>query len=152
MQEQRGLIEQSLRGLDALHHDTAGQRMQARILFRGEFFTSKDHHWQVLYLGIVAEAFEDVEASHIRQAQVENHAIERILAHELQSFRAGRGYNDVNIVVAQQLPNGELLCRIVFYDQQSLATGSRIILDAQERLFEFAWIRRLGHEAKSPTS
>ena len=90
--------------------------MQACILFRCKFLACEDHYWQVLHLGIFAEVFEDVEAAHIRQPQVEHDAVERFLPYQFERFASGGRDNDINILVPQQLSNAELLSRIVFHN------------------------------------
>src|SRR5580704_5435867 len=76
MQEERGFIEQAFRRLDVLHHDAPCQSMQLRVFFRREFSSSEYNHGQIAERRILAEALQNFEARHIREAQIENRAIE----------------------------------------------------------------------------
>ena len=153
MQEERRLIEQPLRRFDALDHNAAGQRVQARVLFRRQFFAGEDHDWQIAQLAEVSRMrSRTVEAGHVRQSQIEHDAIECFLRHDLQRFRAGRDNGDIDIVVSQQFANAHLFRGIVFHDQQPLAAWGGIFFDARQRRRRVLRACRLGDKGKGAAS
>ncbi len=117
MQKQRGLVEEPLRRFDALHHHAARQRMQLRVLLCWEFAARKHDNGNVSQLVILADVVEDLEPWHIRQPQVEHHAVAGVLAHGGQRRLAGIGNHDFQIVVAEKFGDAQLLRRVVFNDE-----------------------------------
>ena len=67
---------------------------------------------------------------------------------ELKRFTAGRRDRYVDILVAQQFANAELLGGIVFHHQQPLAAWRRVFLDARQRRLNLFRRRRFGDECK----
>ena len=91
--------------------------MQTRIFFRRQVLPRENHHWQIAQRRSVAEALQYFKSRHVRKSQVEHHAIERLLLNGRERLRAGRRNFHVNIFVAQQFANAELLGGIIFHDQ-----------------------------------
>src|ERR1017187_6420481 len=75
VQEECGLIQQSLRGLNILNHHAARQNMKLRIFFRRKVTTRKDNNRQILQFWTNAKLFKHLKSSHVRQAKVEHDAI-----------------------------------------------------------------------------
>ena len=146
MQEQRGLIEQPLGGFDALDHDAARHGVELRVLLRREFAAGEHHDRHFRERRIGADLLQHLEARHVRQPQVENDAVARLLAQRCERLRAGADRNDLDVVVAEQLGDAHLLGRIVLDDEQTLAARLGVFLDARQRVFETFRRRRLGHE------
>ena len=65
-----------------------------------------------------------------------------------ERFAAGIDDGDVDIVVAQQVANAQLLAGIVLDDQQPLAARRRVFLDARQRRIQPFGRGRLGDEGK----
>ena len=93
-----------------------------------------------------ADALQHLEPRHVGQPQVEHHAVERLLGQRGQRRRAGVGDHDVDVVVAEQLRDAQLLGGVVLDDQQPLAPRRRVGLDARERRLQPFGGRRLGDE------
>ena len=150
VQEQRSLVEQALRRFHSLHHHAASQRMQACILIRRKLLAGEDDHRQLAQCRGIAQVFEDLKARHVRQLQIEHHAVELLFIQRAQRFLPARNDRDVDVVVTEQLADAQLLAGVVFHDQQPLAPRSRVILDPSQRSFDFLRRRRLGDEGKRP--
>ena len=65
---------------------------------------------------------EDLEARHVRQAEIEHRAIARAFAQDAESFRSHVGRDDFDVVASQQLDDAHALGRVIFHNEQSLAT------------------------------
>ena len=46
-----------------------------------------------------------LEAGHIRETKVEHHAVERLLAERVQRLTTAGDHGDIDVVIAEQLPN-----------------------------------------------
>src|SRR5271170_1457606 len=149
MQEQRGLIQQAFGRFDTLDHNATRERMQTSIFFRRKFLAGEYDDRKVTQRRSVAEALQHVEAGDIGQAKVEHDAIEGLVIDGLDRLLATGNNHDVNVVIAEELLDAELLGRIVFDDQQALSSRSGILLDTGQRAFQSLWRRRLGNESKS---
>ena len=79
-----------------------------------------------------AHRFQHLEARHVGQAQVEDHAIAALLAHDIKGFFAGAGVDDFDVVMTEQFVNAHLLGRVVLDDQQTPAAGLRKVLDLRQ--------------------
>ena len=101
VQEESSLVEQSLGRLHALHHHTPRQTMEASVFIRGQLLASKDDNWQVAQRRSIAQSFEDIEAAHIRQAQVEHNTIKGFAVDCFERVRSGSDNCYVDIVVTQ---------------------------------------------------
>ena len=120
--------------------------MQRRILLRGEFPPREHDHRNIGQRGIRPHFLEHLEAGHVRQLQVEHEAIDRIAAHGVQRMLAAADGFDLDVVMAEQLGDADLLRRIVLDDQEPTALLRRIVLDALDRLLHPAAGRRLVDE------
>ena len=78
VQEQRRLVEQPLGQLDALDDDAARHRVQLRVLLRRQLAAGEDDDRQVGEPPVVADRFEQLEARHVGQPQIEHDAIGRL--------------------------------------------------------------------------
>ena len=136
VQEQRGLVEQPLRQFDALDDDAARHRVQLGILLRRQLAAGEHHHRQIGQRRVVADLFEQLEAGHVGQPQIEHDAIDLLPAQRRERLGAGAGGDDVDVVMAEQLGDPELFGRIVLDDQQALAARLDEILDPAERRLE----------------
>ena len=102
MQEQRRLVEQALGRFDALHHDAAGHGVQLRILLRRQLAAGEHHDRHVRQRLVVADPLQHLEARHVRQPQIEHHAVRRLVAQRRDRLAAGFRRDDVDVVVAEQ--------------------------------------------------
>ncbi len=87
VQEQRGFVEQPLRRFDPLDDDAARHRVQLRILLGRQFAAGEDDDRQVGERRVVAHLFEQFEAGHVGQPQVEHDAVGARLAQRRRAPR-----------------------------------------------------------------
>ena len=84
VEEERGLVQQPLGRLDVLEDDALGHRLELRLLVGGELLAGEDDHGHVGERGLGMQFLEQLEAGHVRQAQVEHHAVEGPVEQRLQ--------------------------------------------------------------------
>ena len=126
VQEERGLVQQALRRFDILDDDAAGEHVQAGIFLRGKILAGEDDDRQLISGSrSLLKLLQKLESGHVGQPQVEHHAVVALLLDRGQRFAAGGDNVDIDVVVAQQRPDTELLRRIIFDDQEALAAGTR---------------------------
>src|SRR4029079_3575967 len=146
VQEEGGLVEQALRRLHAFHDDAARHRMEPGVLFGAELAAGKEDNRHVGQLLVGGKLFQHLKARHIGQAQVEHHAIGRLLPQHIERATPGAGGFYLDVVIAEQFRNAPLLSRVVFDHQQALPPRRRVFLDAAEgRLYALGG-RRLADE------
>ena len=148
VQEQGRLVEQTLRRLDAFHHDAARHGVKLRILLRRKLAAGEDHHGNVGNLRFGLDGLQNVEAGHVRQAKIENHAIDVAGPQKIERLAARAGGNDLDVVVAEQRRNADLLGFVVLHDEQALAAQPGKLLDPRHRGLHAFGGRRLGDEGK----
>ncbi len=119
VQEERGLVQQTLGRLHAFHDDAARHRMKPGIFFRAEFSPGEhdDRHVGQPFVG--CKLFQHLEARHVGQAQIEHHAVCRLPPQRIERTTAGACGFYLDIVMAEQFRDAHLLGRIVFNDQQA---------------------------------
>ena len=66
---------------------------------------------------VLADALQHLEARHVRQPQVEHHAVAGLIGHRRERRFAGVGDDDVQIVMAEQLLDAHLLGGVVLDDK-----------------------------------
>ncbi len=71
--------------------------------------------------GVVAKLPEHFETGHIGQFQIQDHAIDELAAQYFQRLAAAARGDDVQIVMAEQLRDAELLGGVVLHDKKLLA-------------------------------
>ncbi len=148
MQEQRGLIEQPLGRAHALQHDAL--RLEPQLfLFVGRQLAAGEHHDRRIAQPLVLlDAFHQLEAGDVRQAQVEHDAVERLFLEHGERVGTAADRRDLDVVEADQLGDAHLLGRIVL-DHQQLANARRgEFLDAVERRLQPLGGRGLVHEGE----
>ena len=148
VQEQRGLVQQPLRRFDTLDDDAASNRMQLGVLFRRQLAAGEHDDRDVGERRIVADRFEELEARHVGQPQVEHDAIGRLLVQCRERLLAGPRRREVDVVMPKQLGDAALLGRVVFDDQQALAARLHVILDPRQRRLEILGRARLVDEGE----
>ena len=137
VQEQRGFVEQPLRQFDALDDDAARHRVQLRILLGRQLAAGEHDDRQVGQRRVVADRFEQLEARHVGQPQIEHDAIDRLRRAVSRAPR--RRCRPVTMSMSSwpsSSRDAELLGRIVLDDQQALAARLDEILDPAERRLE----------------
>src|SRR2546429_2093312 len=143
MQEERRLVHQPLRRLDALDDDAARHRVQLRVLLGRQLATRKDNHRDVGERCVVADRFEQVETRHVGQPEIEHDAIRRLLADRRERFLAGTDGHQVDVVMPQKLGDAALLGGAVFDNQEAVAAWGYVVLDPGQRGLEVlrrAWL------------
>ena len=130
MQEQRGLVEQPLGRLDALDDDAARERVQLRVLLRRQLASGEDHHRHIRQrrrssLMRSSTSKPDMSGSR-RSSTTQSHGCSLRAASAAAPVSA---VDDVDIVVPEQLPDAQLLGRVVLDDEQALAARRRVRLD-----------------------
>ena len=150
MEEQRGFVEQPFRRFDALDDDAARHGVQLGILAGRQFAPGEHHDRHVGQRRLAAHAFQHLEARHVGQAEVEDHAIAGPLPQDFQRLLAGAGIDDLDVVVAEQLADAHLLGGIVLDHQQAAAARLREVLDLAQGVGDAFARRRLGDERERP--
>ena len=97
---------------------------------------------------VPAGPFEELEASHIGQAEVEDAAIEVAVEHQLQSLLAGGGGADLEIGVMEQRNDALAFEFVVLHHEQALGARGGKDLDAIERGIEFVGRGGFDHVGK----
>ena len=118
------------------------------ILLGRQFPSGEHHDGNFRQRGVLADAFEHLEARHVRQPEIEHDAVARLLAQDGQRFRAGAGGDDLDVVVAEQFADAHLLGFVVLDDQQTLAARRGVFLDARQRRVDALGGGRLGDEGE----
>ena len=113
----------------ALDHDAARHGVQPRVLLLGQFPAGEDHHRNIGQRVVFAHALEHLEAGHVRQPQIEHHAVARLLAQDRERILPGVGIEDFDVVMAEQLGDAHLLGLVVLHHQQAAAARLREFLD-----------------------
>jgi len=101
MKEECSFVEETLGRFDAFDDDASRERVQAGVFFGGEIFSGKDDDWEIAKSRRVAQALEDVEASHVRKTEIEDHAIVGIVRDRGESFLAAGGDVDLDVLIAE---------------------------------------------------
>src|SRR5271156_3368821 len=97
--------------------------METSVFFRREFLSGEDYDRQVTEGRRVSEALQHIETGNVGKAKIENHAVERFFGNSFDGIGAGGNDGDVDVVVAEQFPDAELLTGIIFDNQQPLSAG-----------------------------
>ena len=103
--------------------------MEFRVFLGGKFPPCEYDDRNTRQLIVIADLIEHLETAHVRQPQIEHHAIAGIVAQGGERALAGARRHDLDIIVVEQFLDAQLLGGIVFHDQQALAAGSCIFLD-----------------------
>ena len=133
VQEERGLVQQSLRRLDVFQDDALGHRLESRLLIGGEILAGEDDHGDIRQSRLGMDFLQQFEAGHVGQSQVEHHAVERLVEHRLQRLAAGGDGHRLDVFVAQQFDDGLPLDVVVLDDQQPFRAWDGEVFDAVER-------------------
>ena len=129
MQEQRRLVEQTLRRFHALDDDAARHGVQPRVLLGRQFLAGEHHDRNIGERRVAPHLVEHLEAGHVRQPQIEHHAIARILAQRGQRVAAGRGIDDLDVVVTEQRVDAHPLGGVVLDHQEPAPPRLGEVLD-----------------------
>ena len=97
---------------------------------------------------VLADAFEHIEARHVRQPEIEHDAVARLVAQDGQRLLAGAGGDDLDVVVAEQFADAHLLGLVVLDDEQTFAARRGVFLDARQGRVHALGGRRLGDEGE----
>ena len=142
-----GLVEQPLRRLDALDHHAAGQRAELGVLLRRQLAAGEDHDRHVArsssWLIVSSTSKPDMSGSR-RSSTTQSNGCS---AMRRERRGAGVGDDDVEIVVAEQLRDAQLLGGVVLDHQQPLAPRpTRRSSSRRIASFSSSVVARLGQE------
>ena len=98
MQEERRLIQQTLRRLNVLYDNAARQCPQPRILIRRQLLACKHHDRKLNERGRLLHPLQHLDSGHVRQSKVQNHAVERLLLDLCQRIFAGIDDRNVDVL------------------------------------------------------
>ena len=125
VQEQRGLIEQPLRRAHALEHDALGLLAQLALLGLRKLAAREHDDRGLPQLRILLNLGQQVEARHVRQPQIQHHAVEggcsRISSRAAAPVPAGVISTSL---CAEQLRDAHLLGRIILHHEQLRACAA----------------------------
>ena len=145
MEEERRLVEQPLRRAGVLDDDRLGEALQLRLLALRELLRGVDDHGQVARRLLALHLLEEREAGHLRQPEVEDHAVERrLLVERRECLLGGADGDDLDVAVAaHELDDRPALRLVVVDDEQALDVSVDERLDPAEHLVECLERRRL---------
>ena len=97
MEEQRGLVQQPLGRAGVLDDDRLGEALQLRLFASRQLLARVDDHRDRRVPLVLLQPLEQVEARHLRELEVEHHAVEALALERLERFlaRANRGHVDI---------------------------------------------------------
>ena len=134
VQEERDLVEQALRRPGALYDDRARIATQPLFIATLERTAGVDDHGRERK-GFARRHFvEQVVARHVRQREIEHHAVESALPESLQRLGAGRDRDDVYVLGLQKLNDALPLNRDVLDDEHVPEFLFESLLDLPNRL------------------
>ena len=138
VQEERRLVEQPLGRAGVLDDDRLRVALQLRLLAPRQLLARVDDHGQAARPLVGLHLLEQVEARHLRQLQVEHHAVERRLGVERgERLLGGADGDDLDVAVAADELDDRLPLRLVVVDDEQpadVAVDER--LDPAEDLLE----------------
>ncbi|MND85011.1 hypothetical protein D3C80_769180 [compost metagenome] len=136
VQEQRHFVEQALRRAGALDDDRARVLEQVGFFFAGQVAPGIHDHRREGADVLGGHALEQLVAEHVRQLEVDDHAVVDVLAQQRQGV-LGHGHGgDLDIVVADQAGNAFALQVVVFHQQDVLELLGQLGLQAGEHFLE----------------
>ena len=118
MQEQCGLVQQPIERPDILDDYRFCETPKLGLLGLSELLSSVNDYWDIADLRF--DPFHQIEAIHVRQTEVQNHAVVVFVVQFGQSIFGGANGNRFDVAVADQFHNALLSDLVVFYDQQAL--------------------------------
>ena len=138
VQEQRGLVEQALGRFHALdHHASRGLAAGAASSAAVRSLPVNTTIGSVVQRGLVLDAVEQVEAGHVRQAQVEHHAVVSRASRSAASASSPAADGvDLDVVVADQFLDAHALAASSSTTSRRLVRGSVYWRDALERVLD----------------
>ena len=136
VQEKSGFVEQALGRLDVLDDDGLRQLPELGFLALRQLLAGVDDHRHLRHRLIGAHLLEQLQAAHVRQAQVQHDAVEPPLLHLAERFLAGADRSDLDVAIADQLDQGVALHVIVLDDQQGAQLAIAEIADRVEGLVQ----------------
>ena len=136
VQEERRLVEQAIGRLHVLDDDRLRDAPQLRLLPFAQCLSCVHDDRQLAETLALPQLLQQLEAAHVREAQVEHHAVVWFLFDRVERLLACRDGGHVNIVVADQLHDARALDVVVFDDEQVFDAPLDERADARERAFE----------------
>src|SRR5712671_2818121 len=132
MQEQRCFVQETFGRLDVFENDAFCKSLQAGLFVAVQVLAGKDDDRHFGKGRVGAHLLEQLETGHVRQPQVEDDAIEALIAHELQRLRPRRRGHDFDILVVEHPDHGLTFDIVIFDDQQPPGARCREFLYAIE--------------------
>ena len=146
VQEQRRLVEQPFVGAFGLEDDAVGVLAQPRFLVAGQVLAGVDHHRHRLVGVVAVQPLEQFEAAHVRQGQVQNHAVVDGFTEGFQRRLAAGDGGDLHALLVEQLADAFMLDGAVLHHQQAPHIGLDGGLDLGEGAEHLLLADRLGEE------
>src|ERR1700739_2020253 len=125
--------------------------MQRGVLFRRKLLAGEDNHGQLAERSGVANAFQYLESRHIRKAKIEDDAVVALLPQRSESFPAGRGHGNVDVVMAKQRLDRRLFGVVIFHHEQPFTTRTRVGLDFVQGVSQAIGGGGLGYKREGST-
>jgi hypothetical protein len=119
LHEQAHLLEQALARAPVFEHDRLGVRFDATDFLAREAATGVHHDRRHGQAVVRAQGFEQPEAVHVGQAEVEDHAAVALLAERLEGSACARHVARVEPCALQEVDQGVAFVRVVL-DHQHL--------------------------------
>jgi hypothetical protein len=145
VEEQRGLVEEAIRRADVFDDDGVGDPLELGLLFPRQLAAGVDHHRDVGHPELVLHPIDELEAGHVGQSEVQDHAVEAPLRQDLQGLFTRADGHDLDVVIADQLHDGVPLLLVVLDHQERLVLPLQEALDLGEGIVERLLRHRLLH-------
>ncbi len=147
MQEQRDLIEQPLRRPGAFDDDRTRILHQRRFFVAGQIASGIDDDGRERTDIFTGHAFEQLMAVHVREFEVDDHAVEDRGTQQLEGLLAELHRGDLDIGVLDQPRDALALTGVVFDQQDTFDLLRQLLLEAAEHGLEVFTRRRFGRVA-----
>ena len=146
VQEQGRLIKQPFVGALGLENNTVGVLAQPRFLVAGQVLAGIDHHRHRLVVIVAVQALQQLEAAHVRQCQIQDHAIIDGVTEGFECRLAAGDGGDLNALLVEQLADAFMLDSAVLHHQQAPHIGLDGGFDLGEGAEHLLLADRLGEE------
>ena len=132
MEEQRGLVQQPLGRLDVLEDDALGHGLEPHFIVVGKLLAGEDDDGNILQGWFRLKLLQQLEAAHVRQAQVEHDAVERPVEQGVERLAAGGDGRQLDVLMVEQLDDGLALDVVVLDDQKPFGARGGEVPEAVE--------------------
>ncbi len=136
MQKECHFVQQALRRARALDDDRARVFAQLGFFIAGQVAPGVDDHRRERADVLGGHALEQLVAEHVRQLEVDDHAVVDVGAQQVQGRLGEADVGDLDVIVADQAGNAVALQVVVFHQQHTLDLLGQLGFQAREHVLE----------------